>query len=494
MNLSQEADSERRQKLLEARKHVEENPEQAASWIQLGLLLSQYGDKTGAVRAFDKALTIDPDNKYARSRLDMLMTHPEALTQVSRTFSSAPSHTNPWFTRIFWIVASVVIASLILRFFIFKSTYPVVVNEDNNSFPIFAAENPSFGYSSIRGNPMYFRAFTGGSFHIAKRPGDTAELFRPDGQPSRDDKDSQYCFSSDAEWVAFVRQRSVCIAKRDGSGFRIIEEGNSPQWSPTGRQLAFIGSDTSQPYSASNSLILIDFSSDSRLQLADSISDSFAWSPTGQAIAFVSEPHEWSPMDVMMMQGADAEGEEASDEDAYVTPYRISVVDVMTRDIVDLPETGNLLFPAWMPDGRTILYFASKSTGTEIHAAAPDGTNTRTLYGGSPARFSYPGPICVSFDGKWIVFEALAAGETETETIEVPDAYRGYTGAPTIQTRAMDFQPDLFAARTDGSNCHRLVNIHDSKSHPQFQPGTHWIYYHTIPLGGKVQIWKTKVR
>ncbi len=493
MNRSQEADSERRQKLLEARKHVEENPEQAASWIQLGLLLSQYGDKTGAVRAFDKALTIDPDNKYARSRLDMLMTHPDAVKQVSRTFSSTPSRTHPWVARTFWIIAAVIVISVILNVFIFQSTHSVVVTEDNNSFPVFAAENPFFGYSSIRGNPMYFRAFTGGSFHIAKHPGGTPELFRPDGQPSRDDKDSQYCFSSDAEWIAFVRQRSVCVAKRDGSGFRIIEEGSSPQWSPTGRQLAFIGFDSSQPYSASNALILIDFSADSRLQLADTISDSFAWSPTGQEIAFVSEPHERSPMDVIMMQSTDAEGEETSDEAAYVTPCRISVVDVMTRDIVDLPETGNLLFPAWLPDGRTILYFVSRSTGTEIHAAAPDGTNTRTLYG-SGTRFSYPGPISVSSDGKWFVFEALAAGDTESETIEVPDAYRGYTGAPTMETGAMDFQPDLFAARADGSDCHRLINIHDTKSHPQFQPGTHWVYYHTIPLGGKVQIWKTKVR
>lgn len=500
---------EQQAKLLAARKAIETNPGNAAVWIQLGLLLAQYGDKAGAIRAFDKVIEIDPENTYARSRRDVLAAHPEAIDQVKRSYSVSPSmeRNNQRIVRLVFLLAIAVVVTLVLKFCMFPSTQRIVVNENNNSFPVFSADGKRFGFSSIPGNPMYFRSFVGGRFYTSSKPGARSTPFDPDGKPSQDDKDSQFCFSHDGNWVAFVRaidlHPMVCIARCDGSEFQSIGEGFGPKWSPVSLQLAYIGPDKtdSDPYYTADSLILMDIHSKTKTVLTE-LMYSFDWSPDGAAIAFVSESNEHgNTISEVILSQDDESDKNAStnnqdpfsmEEDDYVSPYHIAVIDVMTRAVTAVSKSGNHQYPVWMPDGSGIIYMSSKSTFSEIHLAKADGSEDRVLYDVA-SKINAPTNPVISSDSKWIAFEAIASDDSVPEQIELPDAYRGFAGSPTM-TRGRDYIPDIFVARTDGSECHRLTNLHDSKSNPSFRPGTHWIVYHTIPLGEKVQIWQTKIK
>ncbi len=149
-------------------------------------------------------------------------------------------------------------------------------------------------------------------------------------------------FSKDGQWVTYVtyREGSLWRSKVDGSERLQLTYPPMypvlPRWSPDGRKIVFFEFAVSAAKPARIYEVSVDGGSprqlmpdDPRQQLDPN------WSPDGTKIVF---------------------GNESNDPSSA-----IHVMDVASRQIVDLPDSKGLYSPRWSPDGRYISAFSSDS-------------------------------------------------------------------------------------------------------------------------------------
>lgn len=121
-----------------------------------------------------------------------------------------------------------------------------------------------------------------------------------------------------------------------------------------------------------------------------------------------------------------------------------------------------------------------------------DGSQSRKLYDETDISMREYMEYVVSPNGKWIAFEASVPKSDEMQDIE--DEMSRKSGLHEFGGGYLPAIRDIYIARTDGSDLHRLKNIHDTKASPSFSPSSRWVAYHVMPLGTKTQIWKTRVK
>jgi Tol biopolymer transport system component len=131
--------------------------------------------------------------------------------------------------------------------------------------------------------------------------------------------------------------------------------------------------------------------------------------------------------------------------------YDIYVVDADGQKPKRLTShPGNEGEPAWMPDGKHIVYTATTGAATQIAVAALDGSENRQLTFG-PSRNTSP---AVSADGRTIAF---------------------------VSTR--DGNQEIYTMNPDGSNQRRITKSAGRESNPRFFPTGDLLY--VAENGGK---------
>ena len=176
---------------------------------------------------------------------------------------------------------------------------------------------------------------------------------------------SFFCFTQD-----FLRQVYV-VHSTPGSQPRLLyQNGDSPTWSPDGRQIVVTGRGTQ--------LIIIDFSSGSLVRTLETGTASSmipAWSPAGDIIAFTDQ------------------------KAIYTIPTDGGIPNILT-------STGSENFaPAWSPDGQWLAFQSDRDHGnhqSEIWIMDKTGGNLKQIThtpSGSWSRAPAWSP-----DQKWIVF------------------------------------------------------------------------------------------
>jgi TolB protein len=164
----------------------------------------------------------------------------------------------------------------------------------------------------------------------------------------------------------------------------------SPSWSPDGKRIAFMSREDGKP-----EIYVIKADGTDKVQITNSKPvDNFfgarypnypSWSPDGKKIVFVSRPqpgHKVPELYVMNADGTD--------------PTRLT----QTKVFPDSWIVVGLGPVSWSPDGKKIVYAATKDDRMGIHVINSDGTN--------PVSLAKANGSCASWspDGKRIVFMA----------------------------------------------------------------------------------------
>jgi TolB protein len=173
--------------------------------------------------------------------------------------------------------------------------------------------------------------------------------------------------------LAFVeradeRTDHIFVARPDGSARRQIDHDpgckQRPIWSPDGRRIAYRfmpGCDYERDH-----VVVIGEDGNGRFDLSTKLGvfgNSPSWSPDGRALAFAG---------MRSAQGRPDPG------DRPLGLY-IAAVDGGSSRRVTPRSLGEVQYPMWSPDGRTIAFQVSRDAGFELYSVAPDGTQLKRL-------------------------------------------------------------------------------------------------------------------
>jgi Tol biopolymer transport system component len=270
--------------------------------------------------------------------------------------------------------------------------------------------------------PLILGVAAGGATAAQQRPAELAYVsgsekaarifvIREDGTGKRrltksKSSESEVAYSRDGKRIAFASIRGtnqdLYVMNADGSNIRRLTSHPAsdlrPTWSPDGKRLAFVS------LRSGNLKIYVMNADGSKERLLTPgprwVSDSSpSWSPDGRWIAFSSSRIKDGNPEIFKMRP----------DGSRIT--RLTFTD--TAGEVS-PDDG---FPAWSPDGRSIVFSSTRVSGQhDLWVMRPDGKNVRRIT--STPNFDDWGAHW-SPDGKRIVFWAVALNADRNEVYVV---------------------------------------------------------------------------
>jgi Tol biopolymer transport system component len=184
-------------------------------------------------------------------------------------------------------------------------------------------------------------------------------------------------WSPGGQRLAYADFLRLYVIDRNGRHRRLVvkEDDGIPRWSPTGRQLVYVGA------GGAKALTIVNVATRrSRTLNTDPVYPSVVdWSPDGRTLAFV--------------------GDES--EDAFLNSdiYVIGSNGSGLRKLIEGGRSVDLDEPRWSPDGKRLLYTWHRHGTTFLYAARADGSRRkRLIQTGADAEGSW------SWDGNRIAF------------------------------------------------------------------------------------------
>jgi len=498
MNLNGESTD----KLDKFRQTVEKEPDKIGPLIQLGIQLAKEGQNKEAKEVFEKALLLDPENKYVKVRLNLLDQTPEQLEKVKTDYVFTPKKRVDrinFSIRIAFLSIIAIILLFVLKFIFFPSTCKLLVDGNHNSFPRWSPDGKYFGYYFIRGTDMQFRSLLGGDFYIADADGENGKPFEIEDPDKCWMKDRDYQWSFNSEYLSLQRDYNhryyVSVVNLKSSEINKIEPGGCIAWSPVENKMAYLSGSYVRSFQYGDGEIKIyDAVTKESKSLTNGRVKQISWSGDGRWIAFVrsasrrEQPEKQLDLSInpLPKYGDNHDEEEQKTHrwwSCFSSATDIWKVNINSGELVQLTKGGESCRPIWLPKDKGIIF--SKPIDNclaEMWNMDSDGKNKRKLYDKSYGFNAYSS-FLVSPDGKWLAY---------TQSVSISDLLDEETEL--LDEMSFKSVSDIFLMKTDGTDVHRLKNTHDSKYSPSFSKNGRWIAYHIRPLGTKTQIWKTKVK
>jgi Tol biopolymer transport system component len=317
--------------------------------------------------------------------------------------------------------------------------------------------------------------------------------------------------SPDGRWIAFEAPvtanalRSIFLMDADGSGRRLLVEGEHASWAPDSRSLAF--------HDHRSRIAVVDVETCTVRTLAEGALP--AWSPDGRLIAFLRGPRlavvaadggdvrevapgmvvsgvaafspVWSPDSARLVFAGGR-----ADDNGFARSSQIQLVRVADGAVTSLTSGGRAKSsPHWSPDGRTIVYSenARSEPKNELVVVGADGGGRRLLTRGR--RFTYDLNPAWSPDGAWVAFTRGRADTVPTDVMVVRRDGSGLRrltqprsglaaydspawsrdGRAVIYARgSSDRDHDLFTVGPGGGEVRRLTDNVVRDSYPSWSP------------------------
>lgn len=195
--------------------------------------------------------------------------------------------------------------------------------------------------------------------------------------------------------IAFERDRRIWTVDQDGAGLRpVTARGLSPQWTPGGQALVYMGS-----VGGDDPVLVTDLATGSQrtLSAARGVQGmSPAVSPDGRTVVFTRVDGNGADLFSVPFAGG--------------TPQRIT-----------LGRGKGSYSPSFSPDGQRIAYSSDRTGRREVYISDVDGTNTEALVSGSFGERADKYSPDWSPDGQFVAYHAELGGSFQIVTINLRD-------------------------------------------------------------------------
>ena len=384
-----------------------------------------------ADQAMQKALSIEPDNRFASvEQFAKAFKDPAYLSQIEKTQLS-PSSKKKNIRRILFAIGAVICLAAAAAGFYFdliplgQSPDPIAVVDMETDTPTPLPWQPSETLP-----PALTATFTL-TPTLSLTPTNT---LTPTSIPTPQGGGGKIAFVSNRSEDGFFQ---IYLMDPDGSNLTQLtfdkEHKSTPMWSPDGRQLLYAADGGDGPYGTRlhQDIWVIDADGSNPVNLTQSRKDDTdpAWTPDGSQIVFTSWRFSNDPqLFIMNADGSDVR----PISDGYASEYnptfspdgdylvfsstiyyslswRTGIEYNLPELIDDQFRIGRSIQPAWSPDGEFIAYVRAKTSGQRdiylVEAESRGAVITRLTF------TSYSLDPAWSPDGLWILYTTIPDGD-----------------------------------------------------------------------------------
>lgn len=479
----------------------EDNPQSVATGIQLSGAFNDAGMKDEANRWLERAIALDPTNKFLDQKLRTLIGGVDLVgetRELAREVERAAASTKKTVRIVGVVVAAVVV--VVICVFAYRATFPSIYkvagfDKEDALSPKFAPDGRAIAY--VRAPK--FSVFGIVDAMAGHDTGETVlEVVAP-GEPPRRIASSNDGVFLDYDWVpgtdelsyvAYDRETTRPVLRRvkpDGEGAAIANAIDFA-WSPDGRRVAYVahydwdGPGAIHPGQQAGALYVADSDGTAPRQIVDLRCSHPSWSRDGRMIAFHAEPR-WDAAAARALVGGDRDGV----WDLYVGDIYVHLLD--SGETRRLTTGGKAQRAIFTPDANRVAYLAytndTESFDNELRVVGIDGTDDRVLlskgaeYEGFRSFAFHPG-------GEWLVFEGVFVNPNKPRAASAPSTL-GLIGGQT------NYVSDLFAVRLDGSGLHRLPKRKfEYRRGPSFSPDGKTLAFEVEFLEMRREAWAMK--
>ena len=295
-------------------------------------------------------------------------------------------------------------------------------------------------------------------------------------------------WSADGQQITYIVGQSLFAVPALGGTPRLMIDASgyeyaSPALSPDGRTIAFARQD---------GIYLRASEGGAATRLVAARWPSYpVWSPDGRRIAFVSD-NAWYVYSSAML--------------GNIAPSTIWIADVSTHEAVRVSDADHLnAAPAWLPDGRGLLYVSGQGGGRDIYAISLDRSGRAR---GRPTRLTTGAnahTISLSGDGTRLAYSELttrsnvwwapiggAGSSTSSAAKPITDGNQTVEAlavSPDERWIAFDSNREgrqqIFKAPIAGGDPIQVTHDSSDDFNPSWSGDGRWIAYHSLRNGNR---------
>lgn len=487
----------------------EKRPEAVAICIQLSNAYKEAGLKDFAVEWMEKASKLDPDNKFLKQKVRMLIDGEKAdynrIVRIEKSEAKTKKYTR--YALIGLTCALLIVAACLVKTLLFPSTFCLAGAKDKNETisPKFSSDGAKIAYLD---QPRVSLLDAVDAMAGVKLKGETWIMVKPvKGKARKTLKlGDAMTIHTQFEWrpkhdeITFVKWgmgkdqeyekgRHIYLVPASGGEPERLAAGSDFAWSRNGDYLAYVKTKWSFSDGNESGLYLLNMETRQEQKIS-SLSCSFPdWSKTTDELVFQGQDRA-RVMDMYRKLVDDAASAASqSDQSNRIERY---VGDIYRFDLnsfrtVQISTGGTYRSPRFTPDGQKVVMLTlmnPENPQNILMIMKRDGSGQAVLLEPN-ANYEWFGQVAFSPDGKQIAFEGFFANPN-MPSVPATETPLGIIGGET------NYVSDIFIASINGSDMQRLESKHKYKSQPVYSPDGSLLAYQVMYLDSKREVWAMK--
>ncbi|HPM76392.1 MAG TPA: hypothetical protein PK961_04810 [bacterium] len=494
-----------RQQIKDLEAEHERRPDAVGVCLQLANLYKDLQQKEFAVEYLEKAIALDPENKFLRQKLQLLVDGrpPDKARTLQIEKSQAQTKR---YTRTLGIGAAVlaaVLAAMLIKALLIPEVFCLApVEGDRETIkPKFSSDGSMIAYLD---QPRFTLFGMVDQLTGQKPKGETWLMVKTlRGQPERvvkiapgRNEEVEFAWRPRHNELTYTVWQFEDIDKSpyviysvtlNGSEPRRLVDGRDFAWSHDGAFLAYVRTNWSHPEANGLYLLNVDAGLDNKISDLDCSNPS--WSPIEHELVYQAKD---SWMYRMMISGEiDADYIENAEkaQRQYLLAGDLYRYDFISDATVRLSQSGGLRSPMYLPNGQNITaltYTEGGEGGNTLVVMNRDGDNQVKLL--TPGReYEMFGAYSWAPNGKTLAFEGFfppPGGSTEGPATGMPSGMSLFVPAD------KNYVSDIFVVDADGGGLRRLATArHPFKKNPVFSPNGKFLAFEVMYTDFRREIW-----
>jgi len=483
----------------------ENRPDAMALIIQLSNLYKDVKLKDYAVEYMEKAVKLEPENKFLLQKLRLLVdggkVDASRLEKIEKSRKEVKKLSKIVY-MVFGVILLIAVSFIALKIF-FPSTYRVAKGDSKQEAvnPGFSSDGKQIAYIqrpkfTVFGMVDAFSGHEKGEAWLMVKPlkGKAAKL-KMIGKGYYQSMDfkwrpgyNELTFASWTKSDDFLKRgvHIYSMSTKGGQARLLAKSSYEFAWSKDGQFLAFIRESWRHP--DMSGLFILNTETKVERKISSLECSNPHWSPTTNELVFqgVDTGRKRAMLQEMYFAAADG-GEKAYDQYAdYVGD--IYIYNEKTDSTSQITDDGGARSPMFTPDGNLIAYLTYPDTKNyeNILVTIDKTGGDKKILLDAGKEYDYFGKFDFSVDGKTVAFEGYFVNPDAPE-MPGKETPMGLMGG------GKNYVCDIFTADINGANVTRLKSDkHKFKSNPVFSPDGKTLAYEVTYIDLHKEIWAMK--